>query len=149
MRKQPLLPPTYFTIALLVSLGLHFAVPVVMIIRFPWSLTGLFPIVFGGILNLWADGLFKRAKTTVKPFQRPSMLLTEGPFAWFRHPMYIGMVAIALGVSIMCGSLTSFVGPIGFWLIARFRFIPAEEKSMADTFGIEYSRYSARVRTWM
>jgi protein-S-isoprenylcysteine O-methyltransferase Ste14 len=149
MRKQPILPPTYFNIALLLSLGLHFIVPVSTIIRFPLSLTGLLLIVFGGVLNLWADRLFKRVNTTVKPFQRPSALVTEGPFAWCRHPMYLGMVAILLGVSVICGSVASFVGPISFWIVSRWRFIPAEEQSMIDTFGDAYRLYRAEVRNWM
>jgi protein-S-isoprenylcysteine O-methyltransferase Ste14 len=149
MRKRPILPPTYFNIALLVSLGLHFAFPIATIIWLPWSLIGLLPIMFGGVLNLWTDRLFKKVKTTVKPFQPPSVFITEGPFAWCRHPMYFGMVAILLGVSAICGSVASFAGPIAFWLVVRLHFVPAEEESMISIFGDEYRRYRARVRSWI
>jgi protein-S-isoprenylcysteine O-methyltransferase Ste14 len=136
-------------IALIVSLALHFAVPVVSIVLFPFSLVGLLPLMFGGAINIWADQLFKKCNTTVKPFGRASVMLVEGPFAWSRHPMYLGMVAILLGTSLLCGSLTSFIGPIGFWLIIRLRFIHAEEQSMIETFGDKYNQYRSRVHSWI
>jgi protein-S-isoprenylcysteine O-methyltransferase Ste14 len=149
MSQKPILPPRYFMIALIASLVLHFVVPVVSIVSFPFNLVGLLPIVFGGVINIWADQLFKKRNTTVKPFERPSVILLEGPFAWSRHPMYLGMVAILLGTSLLCGSLTGFLGPIGFWLIIRLRFIHAEEQSMIETFGDDYNRYKRRVRSWI
>jgi protein-S-isoprenylcysteine O-methyltransferase Ste14 len=135
--------------ALIVSLVLHFIVPVVSIISFPFALVGLLPIVFGGVFNIWADQLFKKRNTTVKPFEPASVLMVDGPFAWSRHPMYLGMVAILLGTSLLCGSLTSFLGPIGFWLIVRLWFIPAEEHAMVETFGDAYRQYKSRVRSWV
>lgn len=149
MTQKPILPPTYFMTGLLVSMVLHFFVPVVSIVSFPFNLIGLLFIVFGSVLNIWADQLFKERNTTVKPFEPPAVMVLEGPFAWSRHPMYLGMVAILLGTSVLCGSLTSFIGPIGFWLIVRLRFIPAEEQSMIETFGDDYIRYRSRVRSWI
>jgi len=147
--QRPILPPTYFNACLIVSLVLHFVVPVVSVVRFPFSLVGLLLIAFGAVLNIWADQLFKRWNTTVKPFERATAMLLEGPFAWSRHPMYLGMVAILLGISLLCGSLSSFLGPIGFWLIIRLRFIPAEEQAMIETFGDDYNRYKNRVHSWI
>ena len=135
--------------SLIVSFVLHFVVPVVSIVSSPFNLIGLLPVVFGGVINIWADQLFKKRNTTVKPFSRASVMLLEGPFAWSRHPMYLGMVAILLGTSVLCGSLTSFLGPICFWLIIRLRFIPAEEQSMIETFGDDYIRYKSSVRSWI
>lgn len=149
MTRKPILPPTYFTTCFTVSLVLHFVVPLVSIVPFPFNLVGLLPIAFGSVLNIWADQLFKRQNTTVKPFEPPSVLVLEGPFAWSRHPMYLGMVGILLGTSLICGSLSSFLGPIGFWLIIRLRFIPAEEQAMTDAFGEKYNQYKGRVRRWI
>jgi len=145
-RKQPL-PPTYFWIAAVLSLLFHFALPIARLIPYPWTLAGIVPVIFGGVLNIWADQLFKKRNTTVKPFERPAQLITEGPFAFSRHPMYLGMVAILLGISIICGSLMSFVGPIFYWVFIRVRFIPAEEQSMIDVFGDQYSAYKDQVHS--
>jgi protein-S-isoprenylcysteine O-methyltransferase Ste14 len=149
MTRKPILPPTFFWAAAILSLALHFAVPVLLFIVYPVTLVGLVPIAFGAILNLWADQLFKKQHTTVKPFEQPTALIIEGPFAWSRHPMYLGMVAILLGISLICGSLASFVGPIGFWLVVRHRFIQAEEQSMTEVFGEQYKHYKSKVRSWV
>jgi protein-S-isoprenylcysteine O-methyltransferase Ste14 len=146
---KQILPPTYFYVAVLVTLILHFVIPVVRIIGFPINLLGIVPIVFGGVLNIRADRLFKKRNTTVKPYQIPTVFLAEGPFSWCRHPMYLGMTAILVGAAIICGSITCFAGPVAFWLIIRSRFIPAEEKSMIDTFGDNYIRYKDKVRSWI
>jgi len=149
MEKKPILPPTYFWIATFIAVAFHFALPIVTIIHYPWSFLGFIPILFGAVLNIWADQIFKRCSTTVKPFETPSVLVTDGPFALSRHPMYLGMVAIILGVSVICGSLTSFLGPAFFWVIVRVRFIPVEEHSMMETFGTDYAEYSKKVHRWV
>jgi protein-S-isoprenylcysteine O-methyltransferase Ste14 len=149
MTRKPILPPTFFWAAAILSLALHFALPVVSLVPFPFNLVGLAPIAFGAIFNIWADQLFKKRTTTVKPFEPPTAFITEGPFAWSRHPMYLGMVAILLGISLICGSLTSFTGPLVFWVIIRLRFIRAEEQSMAEVFGEQYNDYKSRVRSWI
>jgi protein-S-isoprenylcysteine O-methyltransferase Ste14 len=63
--------------------------------------------------------------------------------------MYLGMVAFLVGISLICGSLTSFIGPLIFWLIIRLRFIQAEERSMSEAFGEQYDAYKSRVRSWI
>jgi protein-S-isoprenylcysteine O-methyltransferase Ste14 len=87
MKQRPILPPTYFNLAVLVSIALHFAMPIATVIPYPLSLLGIDLIVFGGVLNIWADQSFKKRRTTVKPFEKPSALIVDGPFRVFRHPM--------------------------------------------------------------
>ncbi len=149
MKQRPILPPTYFTLAVLVSIVLHFAMPIVILIPFPLSLLGIALIVFGGVLNIWADQAFKKAATTVKPFEQPSAFIVDGPFRVFRHPMYFGMLVILFGISAICGSLTSFLGAVGFWIVIRIGFIPMEERSMMETFGREYELYKNKTPCWM
>lgn len=149
MNHKPILPPTYFWLGIIISLLFHFVLPVVEVIPFPWTFFGIVLMILGAVLNVWADQVFKKRSTTVKPFERPTVLVTDGPFAWSRHPMYHGMVAILLGISMICGSLSSFVGPLFYWLIIRFRFIPAEERLMAEVFGEQYNEYKRKVRSWV
>jgi protein-S-isoprenylcysteine O-methyltransferase Ste14 len=149
MNKRPILPPTVFNLAALLTIALHFVLPVWRFVHYPLNLIGLAPIVFGGVLNLWADQIFKKANTTVKPFVNPSALIVSGPFRAFRHPMYVGMLAILFGIAIVCGSVTSLAGPIAFWIVMRVRFIPAEEQSMMTMFGDDYRQYKKKVLSWM
>ena len=89
MTRKPALPPTYFAGALVLSLVLHSVWPGGTMIRFPLNLAGFVPIVFGGALNLWADQLFKRRRTTVKPDEKASTCVLAGPYPAFFTPMIV------------------------------------------------------------
>ncbi|MCK4233582.1 isoprenylcysteine carboxylmethyltransferase family protein [candidate division WOR-3 bacterium] len=141
MNKRRLEPPTYFLIFLLLAILLHFVLPIIRVINSPYKYIGIALLVFGIWLNLWADGLFKRKNTTVKPFEKSSALILEGPFRFSRHPMYLGMVVGLLGVAIILGSLIAFLVPIAFLITMHIVFIRHEEKALEQTFGQEYLDY--------
>lgn len=143
------LPPTYCLICLLAALALHFLLPILRIIPAPYVYLGIPLIILGIGLNIWADGLFKRRATTVKPFEASSALIKEGPFRFSRHPMYLGFVALLLGAAVLLGSLAAFLGPIAMIIAMETLFIPHEERSLEETFGKEYLDYKQRVRRWL
>ena len=142
-------PPTYFIIILILQIALHFVFPIVQLYNSPLRWLGIALIVFGSWLNLEADGIFKKRKTTVKPFEKSSVLVTDGPFRISRHPMYLGMVAIFLGIAVACGSLVTFGAPVLFAVLMQVLFMGHEERSMEQTFGQEYLEYRKRVRRWI
>ena len=147
--KNKILPPTYFMIFLLLSAGLHFIFPIKRLIFTPYTYSGTILIVLGIILNIWSDQLLKKKKTTVKPFEKPTSLETSGPFKISRHPMYLGMASVLLGVSIVLGSLITFIFPIIFIITAEKMFISVEEKNLEKTFGKKYLDYKNKVRKWI
>ena len=147
--KSKIMPTTYLLALLLLSLGLHFIYPIKKIIRAPYTYLGIIFIICGCILNILADNLFKRSKTTVKPHKNPTSLETFGPFRISRHPMYLGMSAILLGVAIILGSIITFVIPIFFVMLMEIMFIPLEEKNLEQAFGKKYSDYKMKVRCWI
>jgi protein-S-isoprenylcysteine O-methyltransferase Ste14 len=135
--------------SLLLSVGLHFALPVTRVIVSPYRYLGIVLIGFGVVVNLWTDSLFKKHKTTVKPYESPTHLEVSGPFRISRHPMYLGMVAILLGIAIALGSLVTFVFPIVFVILMETMFIPFEEKNLEEVFGRKYLDYKKNVRRWI
>lgn len=147
--RRGLLPPALLLIALVAMIGLHLVLPLVTLLSGPWRWLGAIPIGAGLTLNLQADGLFKRAGTTVKPFGTTSALVAEGPFALSRNPMYLGMVVLLIGVAIGMGSVTPWVViPIFVWRI-RKDFVLPEERKLRAAFGEEYEAYAGRVRRWI
>ena len=54
------MPPTYFFILLVILIIIHFVFPIKKIIPTPYSYLGILLILFGIILNLWTDSLFKK-----------------------------------------------------------------------------------------
>ena len=148
-KHKKLLPPTYFIIFLLSSIILHFVFPIKKIIFPPYIYLGWIFIIFGAVLNIWVDLLFKKSKTTIKPFEKPAKLIVKGPFRISRHPVYLGMTSVLLGVAIVHGTLISFIFPIVFIFLLKILFIPYEEKNLEETFGEDYVDYKGRVRSWL
>ena len=147
--RNKILPPTYFILLLILSIGLHFIFPIKKIIFPPYTYFGWIFIIFGAVLNLWTDSLFKKNKTTVKPFEKPAELITVGPFKISRHPMYLGMTAILLGVAILHGTLITLIFPLIFIVLSETLFLSQEEKNLEETFGENYINYKNRVRRWL
>lgn len=144
-----ILPPTYFFVLLLLSIGFHFIFPVMKIIQSPYTYFGIILIVFGTVINIWADSLFKKNKTTVKPHEKPTSFEATGPFRISRHPMYLGMAAILLGLAIFLGSLITFIFPVFFIILMEIMFIPFEEKNLEKAFRKDYLNYKEKVRRWI
>ncbi|KGP71302.1 methyltransferase family protein [Pontibacillus yanchengensis] len=149
MSNRRIMPPTYFLMYLLLSLILHFTIPVMMFITFPFNLIGIVLLIIGIGINIWADQLFKKYETTVNPFEESNSLTKEGPFVYSRNPMYLGFLSMLVGVSLLLGSLTSLLGPILFFIVINTVFIRYEEQDLEKTFGEEYMKYKQRVRRWV
>jgi len=150
MKKQSkILPPTYFYLLIILSIILHFLLPIILIIKPPFSYLGIIPIIIGIYLNIWTDKLFKTKKTTVKPYEKPSQFIIEGPFKISRHPMYLGMLLILLGIAIVLGSIITFIFPIIFILLMEILFIPFEENNLKNIYKQDYKKYKKRVRRWI
>jgi len=147
--NQKIMPTTYFIIFLILSIILHFVFPVKKIIFPPYTYLGGLLIIFGVILNIWTDLLFKKKKTTVKPYEVPTSIETSGPFCISQHPMYLGMTSVLFGVAILHGTLITFVFPIIFIILMEIIFIPTEEKNLEKKFGKRYIDYKKRVRRWI
>lgn len=148
-KMKRILPPTYFWASIIIMLLFHFLLPVIKFIFFPWNLTGIILIFAGILLNLIADRYFKKVGTTVKPFEKSTVLITDSVFKISRHPMYLGMVLILTGLAILLGTLTPFWVVIAFYLVMDTVFIKAEERMMEETFGLQYQAYRKKVRKWM
>ena len=147
--KSPVLPPTYFFLALAVTVAIHFLWPLTQVIAWPYRWFGLLPLAFGGWITVWADQIFKRVETTVKPHLDPTALVAEGPFRISRHPMYLGMTLILFGVALLLGSVTAFIPAVAFCLVMQLVYIPMEEAAMLAVFGEDYRQYRSRVRCWI
>jgi protein-S-isoprenylcysteine O-methyltransferase Ste14 len=149
MKGKQLLPTTYLLIAMIALPVLHFTIPVVQVFPKPWNLVGLLPVGFGLWINLLADRAFHRVQTTVKPFEKPTTLITEGAFAISRNPMYLGFVAILLGISILLTTLSPYVIVILFAILMDRIFIQVEERNMVQEFGPAWLAYKKKVRRWV
>jgi protein-S-isoprenylcysteine O-methyltransferase Ste14 len=147
-QKKPL-PPVYF-FALLGAIGaLHLWLPLKGLIPAPWNLLGVVPILVGAALNVAADTLFKKHKTTVKPFKDSNALVTTGVYRWTRNPMYLGLVLILSGVACLAGSLSAFLPPAAFAILMDKAFIKTEEEMLSARFPEQWQQYRSCARRWV
>jgi protein-S-isoprenylcysteine O-methyltransferase Ste14 len=108
-------------------------------------------VFFGGwILPVWAYRTLNRAGTEIDPLSEfNARLVTTGPYAFTRNPMYLGLSIAALGLAIWVGSWPMLAAPpLTFFVAARFH-TPFEEAKMRRQFGAHYDAYAARVRRWI
>jgi protein-S-isoprenylcysteine O-methyltransferase Ste14 len=73
-------------------------------------------------------------------------LITNGVYAYVRHPMYTAFFLWALAQAFLLPNwIAGPAGFVGFGTLYLFR-VGREEKMMLETFGEEYRHYSARTK---
>jgi len=142
-------PPFFLLLSLLLTLILKWITPEASLVFPPWNLLGLLPLGLGISFNLLADRKFHARQTTVKPEELPSCLITDGVFRYSRNPMYLGMVLVLLGFSILLNSWVSFLVLPGFSVLIHYRFIYPEEESLKEQFGEDWLAYQQKVPRWL
>jgi len=143
------MPPTWMLIAIIAMLILNFILPLSRIVPPLWNLIGLIFLASGMILNLIADNVFKQARTTVKPYQESSSLVTNGVFQISRNPMYLGMVLILMGIAFLLRSLSPFLMIILFAILIDRTYVRVEEQMLAEKFGAKWQAYKASTKRWL
>lgn len=142
-------PPIIAGVLLLISFGLHLLVQgeakSLSSFRFP----GIFILAVGFWIMSWAFRLFLKKETPVLPTDKPTIVVSDGPFRFSRNPMYTGITLILLGIACLVGTFPMFLAPVSFLLIINRIFIPYEERKMEDLFGQTYLDYKRRVRRWL
>ena len=92
---------------------------------------------------------FRLARTNFHTFKEPGRLVTDGPYAISRNPMYLGMVLAGLGAALITATLAGVILAAAFALVVRYRYIAYEERAMRLKFGARYEDYCRRVGRWL
>ena len=102
----------------------------------------------GVAVTMWA--LRERARRVAGPFdlERPDSLVTTGPYALSRHPMYVGWGLIHLGTGLYRGSAWVLLS-VPAASLAEVPAVIAEERRLVESFGAEAGRYLATVPRYL
>ena len=115
-----------------------------------WRLLGAIPLVLGLALETAGTRAFwKYGHGTPNPVAHPERLVTEGPYAWSRHPLYLARHLILLGAAWILASPATLVLTILLFLIVESVMIPREEARLAARFAEHYEAYRKRVSKWV
>ena len=112
---------------------------------------GSFMIISGLIIILSAIILFKKYQTTITPLNpsNATKLITDGIYKFSRNPMYLGLLLVLLGISIILNPTGGFILiPLFILYLNLFQIIP-EENAMVDLFKDEFLEYKENVRRWI
>jgi protein-S-isoprenylcysteine O-methyltransferase Ste14 len=84
------------------------------------------------------------------PVDRPvTALVSVGPYQFTRNPIYIGLVLVYFGLSIILTSLWALLLLIPVLIILQRYVIAREETYLEKKFGEAYRNYKERVPRWL
>ena len=118
-----------------------------------WNLLGLGLVVAGAAGLIWVFSVmlaqvFQLPKT-VELEMTSRILVTHGPFAFSRNPMFLAALTVWLGWTFFFGSLVLGMLGVVFWAAADRCKVPREERALEARFGDAYRTYRARVPRWL
>jgi protein-S-isoprenylcysteine O-methyltransferase Ste14 len=110
---------------------------------------GLIIIVGAFLLVRWAVQTFRRAKTNLLTNQATLAIVSTGPFAYSRNPIYVGALVGLFGFAVAANSLWFLAALVVVFLVLQFGVIAREESYLTHKFGQTYLDYKSKVRTWL
>jgi protein-S-isoprenylcysteine O-methyltransferase Ste14 len=146
-------PPAIPLVTILLGIALNYLIPLGAAFS-PAGYThywvgGL--IVVGAILGLgWRSvRLVRGSGQSENPWKPTTEIIESGPFSISRNPMYLQMVLVCVGFSIILWNVwILLLTPLCAWLLQRL-VIAREEAYLERKFGESYLSYKRRVRRWL
>lgn len=122
----------------------------------PASATAVGQAVLVGILVGICVGMFVSAATAMGSnwsfaarTRSDHDLVTWGPFATIRHPIYTGLFAMLLAIAIAFGHWRGLVAGLPVFAYGTWIRVQAEEGLLRAQFGRQYEAYAARVKRFL
>lgn len=136
----------------LLALGLHWAMPL------PWPAgAGRMVLAAAGLclacaaiaLDVTAALAFRRHRTTIMPHRGATALITDGPFAKSRNPIYLANTMLVAGAGLLFGiGWLLLAAPAAAFLTGKLA-IEREERHLSARFGTAWEQYAARTPRWL
>lgn len=118
-----------------------------------WNLLGLIVIAVGAAGLIWVFStllsLTFKLPAPVELEATASVLLTRGPFARSRNPMFLSGLAVWLGWAVYYGSAVILLVSVALWALTDSLTVPLEERALDGRFGDAYRDYKRRVPRWV
>jgi protein-S-isoprenylcysteine O-methyltransferase Ste14 len=122
----------------------------------PFTMPSLASRTVGAILvavfavwNGTALWMMARVRTALLPGGTTRVILDRGPFGVSRNPLYVGLIALDIGLALLWPSgWALLLVPLGVAGV-RWGAIVPEERYLSTKFGSEYDDYRRRVRRWL
>jgi protein-S-isoprenylcysteine O-methyltransferase Ste14 len=145
-------PPVIYVAALAAAIVLAVMVPL------PWISGTFAEFLFAVGCLLLAGGIamialsiraLSRAGTSISPIRPAIQLVTSGPYAISRNPIYLGNTVIMVAIALIAGSPWFIVIGVVAAFATSLLSIRNEERHLDLRFGRRYREYAKRVRRWI
>ena len=114
---------------------------------------GIVIVFLGEALRLWANGYVGHVKVNSTHPRRnePKIgrLITAGPYAYVRHPLYVGTFLIGAGFCVAVRNIPLLLLALAFFLLVYREKATREEQLIAGEWGGEYAAYQHAVPRWV
>ena len=112
-----------------------------------WNLLGLIPVAAGSACIFWCMNI--HFASGLKWGLAQNYLLSRGPYAFTRQPMYLSELALLLGWALFYGSAAVLIGFLIAVAVFQFFAVPLEERALEGRFGQAYREYKSKVPRWL
>src|SRR4029453_6962830 len=114
------------------------------------------PTLVGGALVVTGIGLYVAGAVALARIKRdavgtPNQLIVEGPYRYVRNPVYLAIVIIVVGLSLLYNAwqVSDIVRPGIFFAVGHLAVVLVEEPATRKRFGEAYEHYRRRVPRWV
>jgi protein-S-isoprenylcysteine O-methyltransferase Ste14 len=110
-------------------------------------IAGTLIIAAGAWIMCWSLLYFRSWRFRAK-LDAGHELATGGPYAWVRHPIYVGLDLLAVGTAFWIPTVLVALGAV-LMLVGSDLRGRAEERALGSAFGAAYREYCARTRRFL
>ena len=103
-------------------------------------LVGAIPLILGEFLRLWAVG-YAGGATRSRTLGAASDLVTTGPYAHVRNPLYLGNLLLSLGVCVIANVYWMIAVLLVGYFVQYLPIIASEEAYLREFCGTTYQSY--------
>jgi protein-S-isoprenylcysteine O-methyltransferase Ste14 len=101
-----------------------------------WTIIAGLPLILVGEgIRIWSSG----------HITKNTALVRTGPYAWIRHPLYLGNFLIGFGFAVMTAQIRLMILYLIAFGFIYYSTISEEETFLRERFGREYEEYARRV----
>lgn len=115
------------------------------------SLLGGFAVVLlGELIRFWGVSI-AGSETRTTGRVGGTFLITNGPFAHVRNPLYLGNMLMYTGIGIMSMALFPWllIAAVVWFYIQYYMIVTNEEEYLREQFGSDYAEYCRNVRRFL
>lgn len=144
-------PPIIVALSIFVGMLLHQFYPLPWLRGIAADLSFAFGVILGAIaiaLTISTIKTLAKNHTTVHPTKAADKLVTTGPFAFSRNPIYLANVCIIIAIGLVFGSLWLLAAACAAAFATKKLAIEREEAHLQHKFGKAWHTYKKKARRW-